>query len=57
MFQRLLPLLLFLAGESAERCIGRVLVDTAGLYLARRRCASAGRRLSRPCPEVDWADG
>ncbi len=53
MLDRLLPLLLFLAGEGAERCLGRLLVDTAGLYMARRRCASVDRRLARQPGNAD----
>ncbi len=53
MFERLLPLLIFLAGESAERCVGRLLVDTTGLYLARRRCAAGNAWLARHWPEAD----
>ncbi len=53
MLNRLLPLLLFLAGEGAERCVGRLLIDTAGLYLARRRCASVDRLLSRQPSDSD----
>jgi hypothetical protein len=45
--ERVVALLLLVTGEVAERYVGRLLVDTAAVYFARRDRATVRRWLRR----------